>query len=246
MGAVASVVANALDNSKEKEAQAKEQLELLMKLADARLDTFESELKTMFLDRDSASKTSVPGRRALRFDRHVMVDTEQEPGSGVEAAVDAFFGAGTAKGDEVKKDVLDGFKAVVKTALTTILGDSGAGESYDKKFFVCIKHNAIIRVDMYTYQYNFHNAGLIQTHRNVFAYILCISVVDHRDITVDELIYLASEFAGDGDVGPNSGFTKYISNLISTWTALSKVEVAGLNLGFKGLEYPVTREVTSA
>ncbi len=81
MGAVASAVANALDNSKEKEAQAKEQLELLMKLADARLDTFESELKTMFLDKDSASKTSVPGRRALRFDRHVMVDTEQEVGS---------------------------------------------------------------------------------------------------------------------------------------------------------------------
>ena len=76
MGAAVSAIANALDNSKEKEAQAKEQLELMMKLADARLDTFESELKTMFLDRESAQKTSVPGRRALRFERHVQVDTE--------------------------------------------------------------------------------------------------------------------------------------------------------------------------
>jgi len=76
MGAAISSIANALDNSKEKEAQAKEQLELMMKLADARLDTFEAELKTMFLDKESAKKTSVPGHRALRFERHVQVDTE--------------------------------------------------------------------------------------------------------------------------------------------------------------------------
>jgi hypothetical protein len=76
MGAAASAVAAQLDNSKDKEAQAKEQLELMMKLADARLDTFESKLKTMFLDRESAMKTSVPGKRALRFERHVKVDTE--------------------------------------------------------------------------------------------------------------------------------------------------------------------------
>jgi len=57
----------------------------------------------------------------------------------------------------------------VKTGLKTILGDTSAGESYDEKFFVCIKQfvvigglsvtkltavssNAIIRVDMFTYK----------------------------------------------------------------------------------------------
>ena len=77
MGAVASALANALDTSKEDEAKAKEQLELMMKLADARLDTFEGELKSMFLDHESAMKTSVPGKRALRFERHVQVDVEK-------------------------------------------------------------------------------------------------------------------------------------------------------------------------
>jgi len=56
--------------------QAKEQLELMIKLADARLDTFEAELKIIFLDKESAKKTSVPSHRALRFERHVQVDTE--------------------------------------------------------------------------------------------------------------------------------------------------------------------------
>lgn len=75
MGQVASAITSMLDNSKEKEAQAKEQLELMMKLADARLDTFEAEIKNMFLDHGSAMKTSVPGKRALRFERSVRVDT---------------------------------------------------------------------------------------------------------------------------------------------------------------------------
>lgn len=76
MGNAASAISNMLDNSKENEAKQKEQLELMMKLADARLDTFEAELKEMFLNRESAMKTSVPGKRALRFERHVQVDTE--------------------------------------------------------------------------------------------------------------------------------------------------------------------------
>lgn len=70
MGQAASAIANALDHSKEDEMKAKEQLELMMKLADARLDTFEGELKSMFLDHESGMK------RALRFERHIQVDTE--------------------------------------------------------------------------------------------------------------------------------------------------------------------------
>jgi hypothetical protein len=54
---------------------------------------------------------------------------------GVDQAVDAFFGAS----DTGTKGVLEGFKNVVKTGLSAILGDTSAGESYDKKFFVCIK-----------------------------------------------------------------------------------------------------------
>lgn len=78
MGAAASAIADALDNSKEKEVQANEQLEMMMKLADVRLNTFKAKRKAMFLDRESTMKISVPGRRALRFECHVRVDTETE------------------------------------------------------------------------------------------------------------------------------------------------------------------------
>ncbi|KAK2694506.1 hypothetical protein QWA68_005730 [Fusarium oxysporum] len=154
MGNAISALIAPNEAADENERKKKEQLELMMKLADARLDTFQGELEKMFLDRESAMKTS--------------------PGKGVEDAVDAFFGAS----ETGTKGVLDGFKSVVKTGLSAILGDSSAGESYDKKFFVCMKHNAIIRVDMYTYKYTFGSKGVVDVHKNILAYILCISVVD--------------------------------------------------------------------
>ncbi|PPQ70385.1 hypothetical protein CVT26_013850 [Gymnopilus dilepis] len=229
MGNAVSDMIKTVDRADEKEKVAKEQLELLMKLADARLDTFEEKLNRMFIDKESASKMSVPGKRALRFERSVRVDTgaqvriresindrrakrTTQGAPGVEQAVDAFFGAA----DTGMKGVLDGFKAVVKTGLKVILGDTSAGESYDEKFFVCIKHNAIIRVDMYTYRYNFNNEGVIATHKNVLAYILCVSVVDHRDVTADEIVYLASEFAGDEP----EQYEAYLNRLIRVWNNL--------------------------
>ncbi|KAF5240748.1 hypothetical protein FANTH_9417 [Fusarium anthophilum] len=223
---------NAVDD--ENERKKKEQLELMMKLADARLDTYQRELEQMFLDRESATRTSVPGKRALRFERHFAVDAESIPGKGVEDTVDAFFGAS----DTGTKRALDGFKSVVKTGLSAILGDSSAGESYDKKFFICIKHNSIIRVDVYTYKYTFANKGVVDMHRNILAYILCISVVDHRDVTLDELVYLASEFAGDYNSGPGTEFAEYLDMITKTWNKLRATDPLPVS-GRPALDYPV-------
>jgi len=101
---------------------------------------------------------------------------------------------------------------------------------------VSVGSNAIIRVDMYTYKYNFNNEGVVATHKNILAYILCISTVDHRDVTVDELIYLASEFAGDGPVGPNSGFETYLNSLMKTWHALKAIDPLPV-VGRPNIEY---------
>ncbi|KAI0347124.1 hypothetical protein BDW22DRAFT_1351492 [Trametopsis cervina] len=182
-----------LDDSAEKEEKVKEQLEIMMKLADARLDNFQTELEMMFVNPTSAMKRSIPGKRAIRFERSVRVDCGSEGSPGVSEAVDSFFNVGQGG----KQSILDGFKSIVNVALKAALGDTTAGEAYDKKFFVCIHHNAIVRVDFYSYRYNFANEGLVSTHKNVFAYMLCTSVVDHRVVTPDELVFLASEFAGD-------------------------------------------------
>ncbi|RYP77279.1 hypothetical protein DL769_003428 [Monosporascus sp. CRB-8-3] len=122
MGAAASAVTNALDNSQQKEVQGKERLEPKTKLAGARPHTSEAKLKTMFLAKESAQK-AISGKGALR---------------GVENAINAFFGVS----DTSTKGVHEGFKSVVKTGLSAILRNSSAGESYDEKFFVSTKEQA--------------------------------------------------------------------------------------------------------
>ena len=173
--------------------------------------------------------------------------------------MDTFFGAA----DTDTKGVLDGFKCVVKSCLSTILGDTSAVESYDKEFFVCVKQHTqavhylymdshadctlsnaiIIRVDMYTYKDNVVTSGVILSHKNILAYILCISIVDHRDVTVDRLIYLASEFAGDGAVGPDSGFEKYLEMIMRTWNALKAIDPLPM-INRPGIAYPAGLDTT--
>lgn len=74
---------------------------------------------------------------------------------------------------------------------------------------------------MYTYRYNFSNEGVIASHKNVLAYILCTSVIDHNDLTVDEMVYLASEFASDAR--PEYG--ECLNGLIEVWKSLRAHEV---------------------
>ena len=56
MGNAISALIAPNEAADENERKKKEQLELMMKLADARLDTFQGELERMFLDRESAIK----------------------------------------------------------------------------------------------------------------------------------------------------------------------------------------------
>lgn len=53
---------------------------------------------------------------------------------------------------------------------------------------------------------------------------MCISAIDHHDITTDELIYLASESAGDASVGSDGGFEQYLEMLLKTWNALKAAD----------------------
>ncbi|KAJ5735801.1 uncharacterized protein N7483_000926 [Penicillium malachiteum] len=198
-------------------AKVREQLDILMKLADARLDTFESELTTMFLDNASTAKRSVPGKRALRFERSVRVNCGKEYGKDLSTTIDTYFGYGgsNTKPLGVEEDALNGFKTVVTRGMEEFLTDTSAGEAYDKKFFVCIKHNAIIRVDVYTYRYNFTKGGVFaqNEYNNVLGYVMCTSVVDHTALTVDEIVFLASEFAGDQPWQ----YETYLWQLIHVW-----------------------------
>lgn len=255
----------------------REQLDVLVKLAHARLDGFQSQLEIMFLDREGTMKRTVPGRRALRFERHVGLNVGEKQEDGtltldaervIKQSVHGYFQTAAKTTSQAGASAYEGFKSVVTTGLKSAVENTTAGESTERKFFVCIHHNAVVRVDIMTYRYNFRttetstktnitssdagansaytnvqagdgvnaqtgnssdrqssvhgtkSTSFSESYKNVFAYILCISVVDHNEITDDELIYLASEFAGD-DV---KEFGAYLDQLVTVWRRLHSAD----------------------
>ncbi|KAJ7015895.1 hypothetical protein C8F04DRAFT_1170693 [Mycena alexandri] len=213
MGSAISAVreqAQAGDESAKKKM--KEQLDFLVKAVDAKLDGYQGELDAGFSDPSSIQKRQVPGIRAMRWSREYRVDVSKNANDQIGAAVDSFFGA-AEEGADVRKSVISGFKSVVKAGLDVFLGNGEAGEQEDQKFFVFMQHNALVRIDIKMWRYNFSGKGVMSEHENVFGSVMCLSVVDHMALKLDEMVFLLSEYAGDD----TTAVELYVDKLVSLW-----------------------------
>ncbi|KAG9096530.1 hypothetical protein FS749_008285 [Ceratobasidium sp. UAMH 11750] len=192
-------------------AEVREQLQFLVNAATERLDRYQTELENGFSDKSQVQRKSVPGNRAIRWVREYTVGVSKKSSDNVDRAVDSFFGAISAPDGQRGGKIVEGFKAVVKGALDAFLGNSQAGEHEEEKFFVFVQHNAIIRIDVRLWRYNFSSTTVMAEESNVLCYIICSSVVDRSALTFDEMIYLLSEHAGDDNV------EEYIDSLARVW-----------------------------
>ncbi|KAJ7679598.1 hypothetical protein B0H17DRAFT_875621, partial [Mycena rosella] len=193
----------------------KEQLDFLVKAVDAKLDGYQGELDAGFSDPTSIQKRQVPGIRAMRWSREYRVDANDQIG----AAVDSFFGA-AEEGADVRKSVISGFKvrslspsqfsSYSLSRLDVFLGNGEAGEQEDQKFFVFMQHNALVRIDIKMWRYNFSGKGVMSEHENG---VMCLSVVDHMALKLDEMVFLLSEYAGDD----TTTVELYVDKLVSLW-----------------------------
>ncbi|KAG9096531.1 hypothetical protein FS749_008286 [Ceratobasidium sp. UAMH 11750] len=191
--------------------EVEEQLQFLVNAATERLNRYQAELENSFSDKSQIRHRSVPGNRAIRWVREYTVGVSDQPSANVENAVDSFFGIANASDEKKKDKVVEGFKSVVKGALDAFLGNTQAGEHEEEKFFVFVQHNAIIRIDVRLWRYNFSRKNIMAGESNVLCYIICSSVVDRSALTFDEMIYFLSEHAG----GEN--MEEYIDSLAKVW-----------------------------
>ncbi|KAJ1309330.1 hypothetical protein OPQ81_004991 [Rhizoctonia solani] len=159
------------------------------------------ELENGFADKTEIARHSVPGNRAIRWVREYTVGVSKNPSDAVSGAVDSFFEAAGGRGG-AKDNVVNGFKHI--------------------KFFVFVQHNAIIRLDVKLWRYNFSSSGIVANEENVLCYIICSSVVDRSVLTFDEMVYLLSEHAGDGDV------EAYIDSLARIWRKMEELPLRTL------------------
>lgn len=170
-------------------------LQLLLVAAKGKIRGFKDEINEQFMNPESISKTQVPGIRAMKYieQYHIASSSKfnQQVGDHISKAVDAFFSIG---GDgSTKENVKTGIKEIIKGSLDAFIGSTEAGETEERMYMIIPENNAFIRADVFLWKYHLSDSSIVNNNDTAVAYILCKSVVNHLDLTIDELIYLASD-----------------------------------------------------
>jgi hypothetical protein len=184
-----------------------ERLQLLVDAAETKLSEFRMELREMFLNPGAEEKVAIIGKRAIHYYDQYQANVHEGVDDGINSIIDNFF-TGTSEG------VKEGFKSLIKIGLSTIFGNVTIGETQLHQYFIIPENNAFVRVDVKAWRYQFSSVGVIGKAHNAFCYVFCKSVVDHTQVTIDELIYLVSEMAG-----PNATL-KSVKDLINAMREL--------------------------
>lgn len=194
MGSLSAAIRN-FSGSDENARRTKERMELLLVGARAKIRAYKDEINEMFMNPDSIKRIQIPGIRSIRFIEQYHVASQQgfneQVARHLDAAIDAFFSLN--KAPDKAGAIKSGVKALIQTALDGFIGSTSAGESEERVYVVIPENNAFVRVDIACWRYNFIQKDFLAESDSAVAYVLCKSVVDHRALAIDELIYLATD-----------------------------------------------------
>ncbi|KAI8679848.1 hypothetical protein NCS57_00263800 [Fusarium keratoplasticum] len=199
MGQAITTVRSAIKLADEEaRAKAEQDLDVLNQLCSSSLNEFEAKLEAKFLNQDAAQKVDVPGIRALRKTRYhkLIVKDEVKPSKSIGDAIDEFFSTGTG-GSNTGDAVKEGFKKVVTSALGPFMERTDVGQHKEEKYFIYVMHNAVIRLDVMLWRWNFAGKGFSDKYESALGYLVCTSVVDVSALKTSEFLFLISEYAGD-------------------------------------------------
>lgn len=194
MGSLVQAIREAagVDNAKE----IKERLELLLVAAKAKIRGYRDEINENFMNPAAVEKIQVPGIRAIRFIEQYHVASKSSFNTQVadhmSHAIDAFFSIG-GKDTDTKDAVKNGIQSLISGALDGFIGSTEAGETEQKIYIVVPENNAFIRADICLWKYHMSDSSIASNSDTAVAYVLCKSVIDHNKLTIDELIYMASD-----------------------------------------------------
>lgn len=215
MGSLKDMINGITGADAEKEKQ-KERLELLVNAAKANLDLAEAKLSEELLgNTGGVYKLFIVPDTVLGFQQGYTVSSSETIDNGLTTAIDQFFSG----------DTKDGFKTVIKSGLSALFADTTAGESKKEYYFVAMEHNAFIRVDVSVWKYYFSQKGIQDDVQQAFCYTFCKSIIDHKKVSIDTLIYLVSSYVGD-DFDKVKSFIDKMKDLYNALEPQKPLEVA--------------------
>ena len=153
----------------EDKAMKLEQLTILEKMASDHLRAIENDV--------------INGKRGdQQIHSGTVVQRETYKGVQIEEKSDAADRVGNIIGDFFSLEIIKGIKGVIQTGTDIILGNTAVGESEYQQMLVLWENNALIRVDIYYWRYNFSSKQVMSCCDSVFAGFLMKRVVNIGNI----------------------------------------------------------------
>ncbi len=203
----------------EEEQKQRERLELLKNAAEAHLEVAAAKLAASLKGQgEGIEQLYIVPDSVMEAEFGYNVSAKEGLDDGLKSAIDFFF-KGSA--DDVKQ----GFQTIVQSALSALFADTSAGEQTKKFYFVTMEHNVFVRVDLYVWKYYFTQKGLTDNVQQAFCYTFIKSIVDHKKVSEDTLVYLVSQHVGD-DFTKVQGFITALRNLYKLLEGKDPFEVA--------------------
>lgn len=175
------------------DAKEKEQLQFLRSAMATQLHLYKEKLKDVLCDSKSIGKVKILGAHPLRYHEESLVDITEDTDDKIYEVIGDFFPGAS----EVTQNA---FKAAIDQSLKSILETVSVGGKKVQALYVIPENGAILRVDAVYWKYSFSEAGVIGNHKNIFCCLFSKSIVDHTQISLDELIQLVSEQSDGTDV----------------------------------------------
>ncbi|CAG8544730.1 1629_t:CDS:2 [Paraglomus brasilianum] len=160
----------------------KEGLKFLCKMIVSKLKSFEHEL----LNPPSNSHMVRIGTVVDKVeDIHINASTNSDKLSDeINKTLDSLFSGDTATA----------LKMALSTTVKTFLGRSEAGELTFRDYHIYLQENALVRLDVMLYKYNFTSENVLHSVNTVNAYLFYKSIINHEEVSRDLMIYEITRF----------------------------------------------------
>ncbi|CAG8514238.1 9024_t:CDS:2 [Paraglomus brasilianum] len=91
-------------------------------------------------------------------------------------------------------DIGAALKMAVLTTVKTFIGRSEVGDSHLRDYHVFVQDNALVRLDVMLYKYNFSSDNVLRSVNTVNAFLLYKSIINHEEVSRDLMVYEITRF----------------------------------------------------
>ncbi|KAF4446899.1 hypothetical protein F53441_9530 [Fusarium austroafricanum] len=185
-----------LQGDREATEQALQDMDILHKAMELQLDQFDSQFEEKSLSQPSSTRSEIPFSRSTRKERFTNVQIKDGPKRTISRVIDSLF---NHYREEYDRAVFEGFKEVVENALAPFMHTTDIGQYEEKKYFIFVIRDTLVRIDVMIWRWNFTKKGFSNNIQSATGYVLYTSVVDESVLETSEFVSLISLFSNGGN-----------------------------------------------